>query len=859
MLAAAAAGSGSLALVGAEAGAGKTSLVREFGARVSPRAVVLAGGCDPLTTPRPLSPLLDVASDPRAALLDVVADPALQPSHLFSELVKRMRRARPPVVLVVEDIHWADEGTLDFVRFVGRRVADLNAIVICTYRDDEVDAGHPARLVLGDLATRPTTHRLGIPPLSVAAVEIISGYSRADAERLHGVTGGNAFYVTEVVSAGEDVPGSVRDAVLARVRRLSPEARLVVETVATAPRDLELDYLLKASGAELAHVDEAASAGVLIAEGGHLRFRHELARGAVESSTALGRQVELHRKMIALVREDRPDDLARLAHHAGRAHAWDLVVQFAPEAARQASERGAQREAAEFYKLALARRELLEPPVEASLRQSLYRVYTTLDLHAEARAQSERAVMMRREIGDREDLSRALCQLAHARFRASDPDGALAAVGEALTLLSADRPSPALANAHFTHAAVTMFLRRREASLDAAEKALAMAQELGLDDLSPFIVINLAALELVTGRPRRGVELMREVLAPAAPRSLPARMEHGIRMQVKWMLGSGGGEGRVYAEAIEALDELIEHALGHDDDMSVAYGRAWLARIAFDQGRWAEAEALADLVPPQPGHGVIGPITALGAKGRIQVRRGDPEASATLSRALEVGERAAMQYLWSPLCGLAELAWFERREHEIPDLLRETAKLAFSTDSPWARGEVALWLWKAGELEAPPSGSAEPFAALIGGDWKTAAAAWEEIGCPYERAFALSHGDETAMLEALTVFDELQARPMASRLRAEMRARGVGAIPRGPRPDTLLNPAGLTSRQVEVLKLLVEGRSNAQIAASLNISPRTAEHHVAAVLSKLGAPTRARAIAKAARLGLLASGPDTES
>lgn len=234
-LRAAARGRGSVVLLGGEAGAGKTSVVLEFARRSGRSAHVLIGCCDPLTTPRPLSPLIDIALDPRSRLSGSFAASAA-PYELFTAIQRRMADSDLPLVLVIEDVHWADEGTLDFLRFIGRRVESLPSLVVATYRDDEVGPQHPARPVIGELAARPSATLLPVPPLSVEAVTELAGGDAALAARVHRVTDGNAFYVTEVLASGEEVPTTVREAVLARASRLSESARRLVQVVATAPR-----------------------------------------------------------------------------------------------------------------------------------------------------------------------------------------------------------------------------------------------------------------------------------------------------------------------------------------------------------------------------------------------------------------------------------------------------------------------------------------------------------------------------------------------------------------------------------------------------------------------------------------------
>ena len=838
-------GRGSLVLIGAEAGAGKTALVSEFGRRSAGRAHVLFGGCDPLTTPRPLSPLIDIAMDPRAHLAESFASSA-EPYEFFTAVQRRLSGATIPIALVLEDIHWADEATLDFMRFIGRRIADLPSLVVATYRDDEVGPDHPARHVVGELMGRPATIRLSVPPLSVEAVRKLSGADAARASRIHRATDGNAFFVTEVIASGDEVPETVRAAVMSRVRRLRQDARHLVEVVASAPRSLEIDYALTVARVDAAAIDEAVDAGILLMDGTNLRFRHDLARSAVEAATPLGHQFELHRAMIELLLENEPEDYARLAHHAGRAHAWDLVVRFALPAAQQATDRGAQREAAQFLRIALERREAMDEATEADLRVRLAGVADVLDLHAEALRQSELAEEIRTRLGEPEPLAEALGLLGYAKFRMGLDEAASPPVEAARELLEGRPLSLAKARSYYYKAMVSMLRRRREPAREATAAAREAAAALGDRSLETAAIVLEGATELVMGDARRGVELEKEA------RRLAARLgdRRGAR-QALWMLGSGAGEGRLYADAIAALEELVEEAARTDDDASEAYGRAWLARIAFEAGRYDDAEKLASLVQPLAGHGFIGPMTALGALGRVQVRRGDKRARETLVTTLELRPNPSLQYIWSPLCGLAELAWLEGRTADIPGILEPILAKVREADSPWARGEVSLWLWKAGELEKPMPGSAEAFALLVEGDWRRSAELWTAIGCPYESAFALAHGDETAMRMALTRFRKLGTAPAATRLAAQMRSSGMSGIPRGPRHVTGSHPANLTPRQAQVLVLMTEGLTNTEIGRRLSITPKTAEHHVSAVLDKLGVQNRAAAVAQAMAAGLV--------
>src|SRR4030095_16580181 len=188
----AAAGHGSTVVLEGEAGIGKTSLLREFAQRVGPGWRVLWGGCEALFTPRPLGPLQDMAQalDPRvAALLDETA----APERLFPALLNALQdHDETTTVLVFEDVHWADNATLDLVKYLGRRVSLLRAVLVLSLRSDEIGAEHPLAQVLGDLPSAAAT-RMTLPPLSAEGVAMLARQAGRAGTDLHRITAGNPF------------------------------------------------------------------------------------------------------------------------------------------------------------------------------------------------------------------------------------------------------------------------------------------------------------------------------------------------------------------------------------------------------------------------------------------------------------------------------------------------------------------------------------------------------------------------------------------------------------------------------------------------------------------------------------------
>ncbi|MGH2535297.1 MAG: ATP-binding protein, partial [Thermomicrobiales bacterium] len=333
----AAAGDGCLVLLGGEAGVGKTALVRRFCQEVADRARVLIGACDALSTPRPLGPLLEIAAQ-IGGEIDRLLQAEARREQVFGACLREFSGAWRPVVAVFEDVHWADEATLDLLRFLGRRIGSCRAVLIATYRDDEIGPMHPWRAVLGDLATATAVRRMPLAPLTIEAVRRMAADRQLDAETLHRQTGGNPFYVTEVLAAGGGIPSTVRDAVLTRAARLSPAGRATLDLAAVAGSPVESSVLGRLAPS-LDAIDECLTTGTLRTDGQSVTFRHELAREAILDAISPPRQTAFHARMLRELEADPEtrEHLARLTHHAEAAGNGDAVLTYAPAAARRAA------------------------------------------------------------------------------------------------------------------------------------------------------------------------------------------------------------------------------------------------------------------------------------------------------------------------------------------------------------------------------------------------------------------------------------------------------------------------------------------------------------------------------------------
>ncbi|HEX2188602.1 MAG TPA: AAA family ATPase [Longimicrobiaceae bacterium] len=840
-------GSGRLAFLGGEAGIGKTALVRRFGEVVRERTPLLVGACDPLSTPRPLGPLLDVADRLPGASIRT----AEGKDSLFRDTLAALSAPGRPPVVVFEDVHWADEATLDLLRYLARRIEGCRVLLIATYREDEVGDRHPLRLVLGDVATAPGVRRLALAPLTAGAVRALAAGSGLDAEELHRQTGGNPFYVTEILAAGgERIPATVRDAVLARAARLPEGARAVLDAAAVIGLRSEPWLLQEVAGGEAGGAEACLASGMLTVQEEAYAFRHELAREAVLGAVVPHRRVELHRRVLEALRAAAGAEPARLAHHAEEAGDGAGVLQLAPEAARRASALSAHREAAAQYARALRFAQGLSDAGRAELLGRYSFECAVSDQYPEAVRAHREVVRISRGLGDRLREGEALSELAGFLVFLGRNAEAEEASRDAIGLLEALPPGPELAEAYAGQATLRMLNRDNAEAVRWARKALELAEPGGYLRTRIKAYNRLGSARIVGGDPGGEPDLRRALeLARGAGLHWDAASAYGN-------LGSGWGEWYEFARAEPYLDEGIAYATEHEAEANLVYMLSWQALVRLYLGRWPEAEASAERVTQRTGASVISRIMALVALGRLKVRRGDPAAAELLDEALALAlPTGTLQRLAPVRAARAEAAWLAGDPGRVREEAGSALELAVEHRHPWFTGELLCWLARAGEPVEAPEYVGRPFALQLAGRWAEAADEWRRRGCPYEAAQALAESAEPEDLRAaLAGFERLGARPAAQRTHRRLRELGVRGVPRGPRPSTRDNPAGLTRREAEVARLLAEGLRNAEIARRLFLSPKTVDHHVSRVLAKLGVHTRGEAARAAERLGISQDG-----
>jgi DNA-binding CsgD family transcriptional regulator/tetratricopeptide (TPR) repeat protein len=832
---------GRFVFVGGEAGVGKTSLVRAFAESLSER--VLHGSCENLTTPTPLGPFVDVAAQTGGVLAERISEGG-EPRGVAVALLEELQR---PSVLVLEDVHWADQATLDVLRLLGRRIDTTPSFVVATYRDDEVEGEHPLRIVLGELTSAPSVTRKSVPRLSLDAVKELADPLDRDAEAIFRLTSGNAFYVTEILASSHDaLPATVRDAVLARAAGLPPEARRLLEVVAVVPARAELWLLDRVAEDFIDNLDECVDAGVLRASGATVEFRHELARLAVESTIPPQRRRKLHAAVLVALGSPpvgEPDP-SRLAHHAEEASDPAAVLRYAPAAARRAIATSAHREAASQYQRALRHADGLNAAEHADMLSAFAFEANAIGRSEVAIEALTEAIGLRRQLGDKRGEGNHLSRLTQPYINLGRNSEAEEASRAAIAVLETIEPSVELAAAYGHQGYMRMLGRDNYEAVTWGERAVALAERFDDEDTLAQALNLIGTSYMMAGEIERGIEFLHRSLAVAKRHGLDFRIS-----SVYSMLGSGLGEMYELERSEKYLREHIAFAEVHDID--TMYTRSWLAAVLVYRGLWDEGAALAQQVLKGAG-GSISIITALVALARSRTRRGDPAARDALDRALEFARPGGhLQRLGHVHAARAEEAWLAGDRERTMAEAQAVFGLALEKRHLWFAGELAYWQWKAGAMPDPPEWIAEPYRLQLAGEPKAAAVAWRIRNCPYEAARALAETDEeSSLLEALAEFVRLGAEP-AVRLVQE-RLRGIGAaVPRGPRQTTRANPGALTVRELEVLRLVAFGLRNAEVAEQLVLSRRTVDHHVSSILRKLEAKTRGEATAAAAQMGLL--------
>jgi ATP/maltotriose-dependent transcriptional regulator MalT len=842
-------GEGHSVFITGEAGIGKTSLVNTFLKEVDRESEVYVGTCDSLFTPRPLGPLYDIAAKVGPgfwALLKSEADRGI----IFTRLIHELESKSAPVILVFEDIHWADEATLDLIKFLARRITRLPCLFLLTCRDNEISQETPVRNLFGEIPAATYT-RFSLEPLSEQSVDMLSKKAGYSGKEVYKITGGNPFYVTEILASYSlGIPENVKDSVLSIFNKGEEEVKALWELVSILPNRIET-WLLEFLDPDFLKVTDACfRAEVLISDGKFIFFKHDLYRRIIEESLPPHKWQKLNKKMLDIMLRHGNGRIepARLVHHAKNAGDNNKVAELAPRAARHAATLGAHREAAKLYQMALQYADNLSPDSWADLYEChAYECYLTNQIEKAIDSQQE-ALKLWKEENAKIREGNALRFLSRLRWFNGECQEAEALALKSIAVLENGSPTGERAMAYSNLSQLKMLSEDTEAALHWGQRAIDLSKKLRDDEILAHALNNVGTVQLRNpGSKSQGVKNLQKSLALSLENSFH---EHVARAYTN--LGSNFVRIKDYQKGHQALAEGISFCREHDLDSWTYYMLSWKARLHLDLGEWETAVQMARDLLDHSNHPPIVRIEALLVLGKLSMRKGEKEAGKLLEEAkklaLDIDE---IQRVIPVLSALLEYNWIYHSARIPSEIAKLTIAFMEKTKSSWFYSELAYWIYKCDLCPVNVEKLITPFQLEIQGDPGAAAGHWERMNCPYEQALALSSGDEDHQRKALSILDELGATAVMTRIKSKMRAEGIKNIPRGLQQRTKENPARLTARQMEVLKLLREGLQNKEIAEKLFISAKTVDHHISAILSKLDVNSRTKAVVEARKRGIL--------
>jgi DNA-binding CsgD family transcriptional regulator len=829
-----------------EAGIGKTTLVKTFLKEIEDDSIEYIGACDSLFTPRPLAPLYDLALQINEDWVDKIHSISSR-AELFTRFVQVLTHKQRPVVVVFEDIHWADEATLDFIKFFARRISRTKCLFVLTSRDDEKQ--HSLRNVLADLSPDTFT-RFELPPLSKEAVQKLADQKGYDGEDVYSITSGNPFYVNEVLASySAGVPHNVKDSVLSVYNNLEDEAKNVWQQLSVIPEGLEVERLYKIDQSWHEAIGNCIAIRILIIKNNKIRFKHELYRRTIEGSLSPFRRIALNKNLLDLFLEsfEEGGEIEKIVHYAKNANENELVVKYAPLAAKQAACVGSHIEASRLFLTAI---EYAEGADDCELvkfyEDYAYECYLTNQIR-EAITYQGRALKIWKDKNKIEQIGNSQRFLSRLWWFEGNHQQSESFARKAIEALDEQPSSKAKAMAYSNMAHLEMLSDATDDCIYWSKKAIDIARE--IDDEETLVHAKTSMGSMLMLNPstaKKGMALLQESVETSLKKSYH---EHAGRAYAA--LAATAAATNNYELAQKTFEEGINYCEERDLNSSKLYMVCWKAFVNLEMGNWDVAFCIADNLLKKEGLLPVVKIGALTVTATLRMRRGDLEALSSLHEAKTMAFKTTeLQQIIPVLTALLEYEWLTGKRQVEQDLLEEIMDRSIHTKT-FYQSRFHFWLKKLGRQnslvhETFKIGESVEVSTAIEG-----AVAWEKLGCPYEQALCLFEGRDHDKRKALSLMQHLGASAVSEKIKMEMRSSGIKKIPRGLRTSTKFNPAQLTNRELEVLQRLKTGIQNKEIAEALFISPKTVDHHISSILFKLNVSSRSKAVAEAVRLGIL--------
>ena len=842
-------GEGHCILLSGDAGIGKTALVKAFCKKQGDECRIYQGACDDLFTPRPLAPLYDVLWQVNKERWP--APPSNEErSVLFANFFQELGTKKGKLLIVFEDIHWADEGTLDFIKFFVRRIDQLPCLFLLTYRDDEIHSKQALRNVLGQLPPDSFT-KLVLTPLSKAAVVEMATQKGYSGEDVYSISRGNPFYVNEILANySPGVPDNIKNSILSVYERQKEGTKNAWQIWSVIPEGLEVERVAKIKSALGKAIDHCFAINVIIVQNGKVVFKHELYRRTIEESLTLFKRIELNKMMLELFLDsfEEKGEIERILHYAKKANEKKLVVKYAPEAARKAASIGAHKEASKLFLTAIEYFGGNDATQLAELYDAYaYECYLSNQIK-EAIGSTEKVLNLWKENADIEKTGDGLRFLSHLWWFDGNRKNAENFARQAIEVLK-DQPASLTKAMAFSNMSQLKMLSDEPAECILwGEKAIEMAKELDNEEILSHALNNIGTAKmLIPSSHQKGIAMLQQSLEIALKNFYH---EHAARVYTN--LGSGLVRLKKCALARRTLEESIGYCEERGLNSWTAYILSWKARLDLDKGNWAEAWNIADNLLKNENQPAIIKINALIVLAKVKMRRGEKDALTLLQEAKTISfETMELQRVIPSMVALLEYEWLTGKTIIEKTDIEKTSVLMQQGSVDSEKNEFAFWMKRAGRHFVSHKEIVEAYDISSAAKALKAAAFWEKSGCPYEQALAMFEGKDDDKRKAIAMVQDLGAIAVYEKMKQDMRNLGIKKIPRGIRNSTRSNAAFLTGRELDVLKLMKEELHNREIAAQLYISAKTVEHHISSILFKLDANSRSKAVTEAVRMGIL--------
>ena len=849
-------GRGKVVLVSAEAGGGKTSLLGALREICRDSHKWVWGGCDALITPRVLGPVHDMATGLGPVVTGYLQDPS-EPALLYKAVLDALEEMPQPTLLVFEDVHWADHATLDLIKFLGRRISFFKAMLIVTFRDDEITDSHYLRRVLGELPSS-ATHRVALKPFSQSAIDQLAANEGVDGQGIYEITQGNPFYVTELLAARASsggMPSSIRDAVAAQHARVADSVRTLLESLSVIPAVVPLSLVTALFGRDvLASLDDALQRKLLVQdERGVVRFRHELARLATLERLSAARKRNCHEQVLNVLIQNKAGLLLdQIVHHAAGALNGELVLKYATQAATAAAQSGAHLEAAAHLATALRFVDEAEPVVAASLYERwAYEASLTARIDDEVLEARRHAITLWRMLERNEKVAENVRALSRMHWYRGEAVEAQRFSDQAIQILESTPLSAEHALAYSLRSQLHMLNDRMDDAVKWGRKALTLAEQFDAVEVRTH-ALNSVGTALAFRDDPEGTKLLEQSLALSLEHN---HHENAVRAYNN--LAEYAVKFRRFDLAELTLNQGIAYDIENDLDSWTYYLSGRQAELRLDQGRIDDALTIAQGITDRDPLSLLLKLPASMVRSRALLRLGDAAALAALNDALnDALATDELQHIVPMRLALLEAAWLHDQSELANEHFGALRALSEKDMHKWDVGEFIIWAHRLDQNALAQSEELpEPFQFELKGDFAAAAASWRALSMPYSAALSLAQSKDEALLsEAIDTFEAVNAQAGVARVQREFKRLGLSSSAsrnaaedlqtkhRGPYKGAKNHPLGLTNREQEILKLLAGGFSNREISDQLQRSQRTVENHVSSVLSKLNATSRIAAV-----------------